>query len=162
MYLYFVSIGQLYVYPQDFVKLLVVLNELPRFSNSLHRLTKSLQHNKKENIFSNTRSLIHTTIMFVSKTVSQGIHEKNIKIYNLYHIATYCNTSYCTKHVHIIFLLHYIYNSESLSNTPFPIVRRVSLYFQIESDERGDRTGIIVMVALSANHYSTTAEIFYK
>ena len=50
--------------------------------------------------------------------------------------------------------------SESLSNTPFPIV--VSLYLELISDEHGDRTGIIVMVALSDNHYSTRAEIFEK
>ena len=50
--------------------------------------------------------------------------------------------------------------SESLSNTPFPIVRRVSLFLEVISDERGDRTSIIVMVALSASHYSTRAEKF--
>ena len=37
-----------------------------------------------------------------------------------------------------------------------------SLYLELISDERGDRTCIIVMVALSANHYSTRADIFDK
>ena len=54
------------------------------------------------------------------------------------------------------------YCSESFSNTPFPITRRISLYLELISDKRGDRTSIIVMVALSANHYSTRAEIFDK
>ena len=40
--------------------------------------------------------------------------------------------------------------SESLSNTPFPIVRRVSLYLELISDERGDRTSIIATEARSA------------
>ena len=53
-----------------------------------------------------------------------------------------------------------VYKSESLSNTPFPIVRRVSLYLELISDEHGDRTSIIATVELSANHYSTRAEIF--
>ena len=51
---------------------------------------------------------------------------------------------------------------ESLSNTLFPIARRVSLYLELISDESGDRTSIIVMLALSANLYSTRAEIFDK
>ena len=40
--------------------------------------------------------------------------------------------------------------------------RRVSLYLELISDERGDRTSIIVTVALCAKHYSTRAEIFDK
>ena len=52
--------------------------------------------------------------------------------------------------------------SESLSKTPFPIARRVSLYLELISGRCGDRTSIIVMVALCANHYSTRAEIFDK
>ena len=51
---------------------------------------------------------------------------------------------------------------ESLSNTPFPIAIRVSLYLELISDEHGERTSIIAMVALSVNHYSTRAEIFDK
>ena len=46
--------------------------------------------------------------------------------------------------------------------TPFPIVRRVSLYLELISKEHGDQTDIIVMVALCTNHYSTRAEIFDK
>ena len=49
--------------------------------------------------------------------------------------------------------------SESLSNTPFQITRRISLYLELISGKRGDRTSIIVTVALCANHYSTRAEI---
>ena len=36
----------------------------------------------------------------------------------------------------------------------FPITRRVLLYLELISGKRGDRTSIIVMVALCANHYS--------
>ena len=39
--------------------------------------------------------------------------------------------------------------SESLSNTPFPIVRCISLYLELLSDEREDRTSVIAMVALT-------------
>ena len=35
-------------------------------------------------------------------------------------------------------------------------------YLELISDERGDRTSIIAMVALSVNHYSTRTEIFDK
>ena len=40
----------------------------------------------------------------------------------------------------------YIYISESFSNTLFPIVRCVSLYLELISDEIGDQTSIIAMV----------------
>ena len=52
--------------------------------------------------------------------------------------------------------------SKSLSNTLFPITRRVSLYLELISGKRGERISIIVMVALCAIHYSTRAEIFGK
>ena len=34
-----------------------------------------------------------------------------------------------------------------MSNTPFPIFRRVSLYLELISDKRGDRTSIIATTA---------------
>ena len=37
-----------------------------------------------------------------------------------------------------------------------------SLYLEIISDKRGDRTSIIATATLNANHYSTRAEIFDK
>ena len=61
-----------------------------------------------------------------------------------------------------LFTYLFVFISESLSNTPFPIVRRVSLYLENISDDRGDRTSIIAMVAPSANHFSTRTEIFDK
>ena len=60
----------------------------------------------------------------------------------------------------VVFFIYLLF--ESLSNTQFPITRRVSLYLELISGKRWDRTSIIVMVALSANHYSTRAEIFDK
>ena len=42
------------------------------------------------------------------------------------------------------------------------LVKCVSLYLELISGRCGDRTSIIVTVALCANHYSTRAEIFDK
>ena len=62
--------------------------------------------------------------------------------------------------VRFLKIFHNISISEGLSNTPFSIVRRISLYLELISDKCGDRTSIIATAALSANHYSIRAQIF--